>query len=47
MASVFSRDKHPVTTDQKKQLFIGFITDVRIKQNSIDCDRATSPLDSQ
>lgn len=31
MASASSRDKYPVTIEQNKQLFIGFITDVRIK----------------
>ena len=47
MASASSTDKHPVTTDPNKQLFTGFITDVRIKQNGIYSDGATGHLDSQ
>lgn len=47
MASASSGDRHPVTTDQNKELFIGFITDVRLKQNEIYIDETTGHLDSQ
>lgn len=47
MASASSREKHPLTTDQNKALFIGFTTDVRIKQNGTYSDGATGYLDSQ
>lgn len=47
MASASYRDRRPVTTDLNKQLFIGFITDVRIKQNDIYIDETMGHLDSQ
>lgn len=45
MSSASSRDRHSVTIDQNKQLFIGFITDVRIKQNDIYTAETTGHLD--
>lgn len=47
MASASYRASRPVTTDLNKQLFIGFITDVRIKQNDIYIDETAGRLDSQ
>lgn len=42
-----SRNRHPVATDQNKQLLVGVITDVRVKQNNTDSDGATGHLDFQ
>lgn len=47
VASASVRDSHPVITDQNKELFIGFIADIRIKQNGIHSNGTAGHLDSQ